>query len=96
MLCRAVPQRDAEGRNPWLGTFTDIDDLKQAARLLEKSFSMNRIAGRVARLGGWTIDLPEQTLSWSDENCLIHKVPPGYTPTLEAQGSVVSSASPAA
>ena len=84
MLYRAVPQRDADGRtHQWLCTFTDIDDLKQAARLLEKSFSMNRIAGKVARLGGWTIDLPERTLTWSDENCLIHDVPPGYTLTLD-------------
>ena len=45
--------------------------------------AMLRIAGRVARLGGWTIELPSRTLTWSDENCAIHDVPPGYKPTLE-------------
>jgi PAS domain S-box-containing protein len=44
--------------------------------------AMLRIAGKVARLGGWTIDLPDRTLTWSDENCAIHDVPPGYKPTL--------------
>jgi PAS domain S-box-containing protein len=44
--------------------------------------AMLRIAGKVARLGGWTIDLPDRTLRWSDENCAIHDVPPGYQPTL--------------
>ena len=84
MLGRAVPQRDEAGLvTQWLGTFTDIDELKQTAALLEKNLSMVRIAGRVARLGGWTIDLPERTLTWSDENCVIHDVAPGYTPTLE-------------
>jgi PAS domain S-box-containing protein len=84
MLGRAVPQRDEAGvLTHWLGTFTDIDDLKQATQLLEKNLSMVRIAGRVAHLGGWTIDLPERTLTWSDENCVIHDVLPGYTPTLE-------------
>lgn len=84
MLCRALPQRDATGQTvQWLGTLTDIDELKQAAELLEKDIFMTRIAGRVARLGGWTIDLPERVLTWSVENCLIHDVPPGYTPTLE-------------
>lgn len=84
MLCRALPQRDATGQTAqWLGTLTDIDELKQAAELLEKDIFMTRIAGRVARLGGWTIDLPERVLTWSVENCLIHDVPPGYTPTLE-------------
>ncbi len=84
MLCRALPLVDATGqRTKWLGTFTDIDELKQATDLLEQTLSMQRIAGRVARLGGWTIDLPERTLTWSDENCVIHDVLPGYKPTLE-------------
>ncbi len=84
MLGRATAQCDAAGRTThWLGTLTDIDDLKQAAVSLEKDLSMNRIAGRVARLGGWTIELPDRALTWSDENCLIHDVPPGYQPTLE-------------
>jgi PAS domain S-box-containing protein len=41
------------------------------------------MAGKAARLGGWTIDLPDRTLTWSDENCAIHDVPAGYKPTLE-------------
>uniref|UniRef100_UPI00286CAF15 PAS domain-containing sensor histidine kinase n=1 Tax=Polaromonas sp. TaxID=1869339 RepID=UPI00286CAF15 len=64
-------------------SFTGIDELKRANELLEKNLAMTRIAGRVAHLGGWTIELPERTLTWSDENCLIHDVPPGYTPTLQ-------------
>jgi PAS domain S-box-containing protein len=84
MLGRAVPLCDAAGqRTQWLGTYTDINDLKQATVLLEKDHAMIRIAGRVARLGGWSIDLPERTLTWSAENCLIHDVAPGYQPTLE-------------
>ena len=84
MLGRTVPQRDAAGHLVgWVGTLTDIDELKQRAELMDKNLAMGRLAGRVARLGGWTIDLPEHTLSWSDENCLIHDVAPGYTPTLD-------------
>ncbi|MGQ2981314.1 MAG: PAS domain S-box protein, partial [Polaromonas sp.] len=84
MLGRALPQLGADGqRVQWLGTLTDIDDLKRATDLLEKNMFMNRIAGRMARLGSWTIDLPERKLTWSDENCAIHEVPPGYVPTLD-------------
>lgn len=84
MLDRAAAQRDGAGKTTqWLGTLTDIDDLKQATELVEKNFAMNRIAGRVARLGGWTIELPDHVLTWSDENCVIHDVAPGYKPTLE-------------
>ena len=50
---------------------------------LAESLALTRIASRLARLGGWTIDLPEYKLTWSDENCAIHDVPPGYQPTLE-------------
>ena len=83
MLSRAFPLGDEKGRkSQWLGTFTDIDDMKQAAALQEQGLSMLRIAGKVARLGGWTIELPERKLTWSDENCAIHDVPPGYQPTL--------------
>lgn len=84
MLDRATAQYDSAGETAqWLGTLTDIDDLKQATELVEKNFAMNRIAGRVARLGGWTIELPDHVLTWSDENCMIHDVAPGYRPTLE-------------
>lgn len=84
MLARAAAQLDAAGQvSQRLGTLTDIDALKQAPLLLEKDLSINRVAGRVAQLGGWAIELPERTLTWSDENCLIHDVPPGYTPTLD-------------
>jgi len=54
----------------------DQDDIHRSAWL-------QRIACRAARLGGWTIDLPQRTLTWSDENCAIHEVPAGYRPTLE-------------
>ena len=84
MLGRAVPLKDEAGQvSEWLVTSTDIDELKSAALQLEKSITMNRLAGRVARLGGWTIELPDHVLTWSDENCLIHDAPPGYKPTLE-------------
>jgi PAS domain S-box-containing protein len=84
MLGQAVPRLDDGGKTiGWLGTLTDIDSLKQTNDLLEKSLFMTQLAGRVARLGGWTIELPERKLTWSAENCLIHDVPAGYQPTLK-------------
>ena len=84
MLGRAVPLQAETGlAGQWLVTSTDIDELKNAAMQLEKSMTMKRLAGRVARLGGWAIELPGLALAWSDENCLIHDAPPGYQPTLD-------------
>jgi signal transduction histidine kinase len=50
---------------------------------LAESLALTKIATGLARLGGWTIDLPDRKLTWSDENCAIHDCPPGYQPTLE-------------
>jgi PAS domain S-box-containing protein len=66
-----------------LGMVMDITEQQAAHEQLAKNEAMLRIAGKAARLGGWTIELPERTLTWSDENCAIHDTPPGYKPTLE-------------
>lgn len=55
---------------------------KNHSEMLQKSSNLAQIAGKIARLGGWTIELPEWDLTWSDENCAIHEVPAGYKPTL--------------
>ncbi|MEJ7599499.1 MAG: PAS domain-containing protein [Kofleriaceae bacterium] len=51
------------------------------ARLSYKS-AMIRMAGKVARLGGWTLALPSRVLTWSDQVCAIHEVALGTVPTL--------------
>lgn len=66
-----------------LGTCQDINERKQSDQQIRERDAMLRMAGRAARLGAWTIELPARTLTWSDENCMIHDVPPGYRPTLE-------------
>jgi PAS domain S-box-containing protein len=66
------------------GIVLDITERHAAREQLAQSAALlAQMAGKAARLGGWTIDLPERTLTWSDENCAIHEVPPGYKPTLE-------------
>jgi PAS domain S-box-containing protein len=65
------------------GMIMDMTDQHVANEQLAEHAALLRIAGRVARLGGWTIQLPSRTLTWSDENCAIHDVPAGYKPTLD-------------
>lgn len=66
-----------------VGMVMDITEQREAREQLAQNAALLRIAGKAARLGGWTIQLPDRTLTWSDENCAIHDVPPGYKPTLE-------------
>jgi diguanylate cyclase (GGDEF)-like protein/PAS domain S-box-containing protein len=56
---------------------------RTAEENLRKSEALLLIAGRTARLGGWAVNLPEVSITWSDEVCAIHDVPPGTVPGLE-------------
>jgi PAS domain S-box-containing protein len=41
-------------------------------------------AGRLAGVGGWSVDLIAQAVYWSPQTCLIHGLPPGSSVELEA------------
>ena len=67
-----------------------------ALTALQESQYLSRIAGAAARLGGWLFDLVANTLTWSDEVCLLHDLPPGYRPTVpEAIGYLAPEHRPA-
>ncbi|RYD33350.1 MAG: GAF domain-containing protein, partial [Verrucomicrobiaceae bacterium] len=53
------------------------------AEKLQVSESLMRIASEAGHIGGWTVDIPEMRITWSDQVCAIHGVPPGHTPGLE-------------
>jgi PAS domain S-box-containing protein len=42
-----------------------------------------RIAGRVARLGGWEFSVVDQKLTWSGETAALHDEAPGFSPPIE-------------
>ena len=52
----------------------------RAAERMRTDETLLRIAGQNARLGGWTVDLPQGPINWSPEVCAIHEVPSGYRP----------------
>jgi len=41
------------------------------------------LAGRLSRLGAWTVEFPSMKTTWSDDVCAIHDMPAGTTPTIE-------------
>ncbi|MEY4583272.1 MAG: hypothetical protein RL701_7975, partial [Pseudomonadota bacterium] len=43
-----------------------------------------RIAGNIAKLGGWTVTVPELVVTWSNETAAIHEEPAGFSPSLDA------------
>jgi len=81
---RGVVERDAHGRPlRFVGTIQDVTERHVAVEARRSSEALLRIAGRMARLGGWSVELPEARITWSDEVCAIHELPHGTVPTLE-------------
>jgi len=63
---------DPQGQAAW----------KLAEQQLQQAGALLRIAGRMARIGGWGVDLARQQVEWSDEVGEIHGLPMGTVLTL--------------
>ncbi len=67
----------------YIAQAVDITDRKLGEQKILEREALLRIAGRTARLGGWSVALPGLELRWSDELCQIHDVPVDAVPDLE-------------
>ncbi|WP_265595206.1 PAS domain S-box protein [Verrucomicrobium sp. BvORR106] len=54
-----------------------------AEEQLLESEALFHMAGRMARLGGWVVEVPPERCLWSAEVCEIHEMPVGTSPTVE-------------
>src|SRR3546814_17879973 len=50
---------------------------------LGRTQHLMQVAGRVARIGGWSVDARTRRVEWSDEVGAIHELPAGEYPTVE-------------
>lgn len=66
-----------------LGVVGDITARFEADSRLRERDALLTVASRIARLGGWTVKLPDVEIHWSDAVCAIHEVPPGTRPTMD-------------
>lgn len=48
-----------------------------------RSDALLQLAGQVAHLGGWSVDLRTRQVQWSDEVGRIHETPPGWQPSVD-------------
>jgi PAS domain S-box-containing protein len=65
------------------GVTTDITDLKEHERELERKQEFLEQTQNVANVGGWELDLRTESLRWTDEVYRIHGVGPEFEPTVE-------------
>jgi PAS domain S-box-containing protein len=75
-LSRAQPMRRADGTvSMWVGSNTDVDDLKRAQFNLRESEGRCRLAMEAAGLGFWDWTIGK-TVKWSPENNRMLGIPP--------------------
>jgi PAS domain S-box-containing protein len=67
----------------FVGIAEDVTDRLSVERQLRESKALLDRTGRVAGVGGWSLDLQTQELVWSDQTCRIHDLEPGHRPTLD-------------
>lgn len=65
------------------GYAEDITQRKMYEVEIIKRSNELTLAQKMAKIGGWTVDLVHNKLNWSDEVKKIHEVPENYIPTLD-------------
>lgn len=74
---------DPHAPTVFVGAVTDITERVAMERRLGETLELLDRTGRLSRVGGWVIDLEQQTVRWSEQTCRIHEVPVGHVPTVE-------------
>jgi PAS domain S-box-containing protein len=60
-----------------------ITERMSADQIVLRNQTLLRMAGRLSRMGAWSVEVPSFAQTWSSEVCAIHEVPPGFTVTVE-------------
>lgn len=71
-----------KGRPCFLAFDRDITERKRAENELRQNRDLLNTTGRIAKIGGWSLDLSQQVLTWTEEVYRIHQVGPEYLPTV--------------
>ncbi len=75
LFSRTTLQRSEGTRGVLIGFIFDITERRIAEQLLEKAY-------RLARIGGWELNLLESKLTWTEVTREIHEVPQDFEPEL--------------
>jgi len=78
-------QRDARGKPVRLvGLSRDITERQELEQRLRKSEQLANEVSRLARIGGWELDLVSRRVSWTEGTRRIHEVDDSFQPSMES------------
>jgi PAS domain S-box-containing protein len=83
-LLETSPVYDDDGN--YIGGIAGIQDIserRQAEKALQRSETLLNETQRLAKVGGWELDLDSSRVTWTEEVYRIHELPPGFEPTLD-------------
>jgi PAS domain S-box-containing protein len=66
-----------------LSLVDDVTGEKKTEQKLRQNEFLLRIAGDLAHIGGWRVNLADNRVIWSDQVAFIHDMPAGYSPSIE-------------
>lgn len=66
------------------GTIEDIHNQKLVMLQLDQKETLLTKVGKVAKIGGWQVELKTKEVFWTTETYKIHEVEPDYRPTIES------------
>ena len=69
-----------EGREILIGNVQDITSIKSNEEKLERQARRRQLAGHLAQLGSWHVDLATKQISWCEETAAIHDEPEDMSP----------------
>ncbi len=75
---------DYEGEQAILSVARDITERKKTEAALKKSEALLNVSQKIARLGGWEVDLHNQDIFWTDELYRIAELPLSYKADIES------------
>lgn len=84
MLHRVLPVHDDDGKvRAAVGMTQDITDQKEHERELERTREFLTDVQEAAGIGGWEVDLRDETLYWTEEVYRIHRLSTDYEPVVD-------------
>ena len=76
-----------QGNNKIVSSFIDVTERKLAVEALFKTTEQLEHIGKMARIGGWELDLATMQVNYSRETARIHEVDFPYVPPKLSQGN---------